>query len=57
VELACRLTGLTHWAIGSHYGGVTSAAARNIRRRLREGQYPLLGVVERLERELASVNW
>ena len=48
VELACRLTGLTQRAIGTHYGGITSAAVSNIRRRLRKGEYPLLDVVEHL---------
>ncbi len=52
-----RLTGLTHRAIGAHYGGVTPAAVSNIRRRLREGQYPLLGLVDRLKGELASGNY
>ncbi len=52
VELACRLTGLTQRAIGMHYGGITSAAVSNIRRRLREGDYPLSGTVEQVWKAL-----
>jgi hypothetical protein len=48
VELACRLTGMTQRAIGIHYGGITSAAVSNIRRRLREGEYPLADMVEQV---------
>ena len=48
VELACRLTGMTQRGIGAHYGGITSAAVSNIRRRLRQGRYPLQDVVEHL---------
>ncbi len=56
VELACQLTGLTQRAIGQHYGKITSAAVSNIRRRLREGQYPYGQVVEKLRRQLDSVS-
>ena len=45
VELACRLTGMSQRAIGERYGGMTSAAVSNIRRRIREGHYPLADVV------------
>ena len=48
VELACRLTGMTQRVIGMLYGGITSAAVSNIRRRLRQGRYPLQEVVEHL---------
>ena len=56
VELACRLTGLTQRSIGEHYGGITSAAVSNIRRRLRQGRYPYGEVVEELRRRLNAVS-
>jgi hypothetical protein len=56
VELACRLTGMTQRAIGPHYGNITSAAVSNIRRRLRQGQYPLGTVLEELSCRLTSVS-
>jgi len=56
VELACRLTGMTQRVIGAHYGGITSAAVSNIRRRLRRRRYPLEEAVEHLieTQDLAS---
>ena len=56
VELACGLTGMTQRSIGEHYGGITSAAVSNIRRRLREGQYPYRETVEQLRRRLTVVS-
>ncbi len=43
-----RLTDMTQRAIGGYYGGITSAAVGNIRRRLRHGDYPLQEVIEQL---------
>ena len=48
VELACRLTGMTGRAVGSHYGGISSAAVSIIRRNVREGKYDVAQVVQRL---------
>ena len=56
VEIACRMTGLTQRAIGAHYGGISSAAVSNIRRRLRQGQYPLSDVVGQLCQRISSVS-
>jgi hypothetical protein len=53
VELACRLTGMTQRAIGAHYGGITSGGVSNIRRRIREGDYPLSDVAEQLVRKFS----
>jgi hypothetical protein len=36
IELACRLTGWTHRAIGVYYGGISGTAVSAARRRLRE---------------------
>jgi putative transposase len=36
IELACRLTGWTHRAIGAHYGGISGAAVSVARRRIRQ---------------------
>ena len=52
VELACRLTGQTQRAIGEHYGGITSAAVSTIRRKIREGKYPLADPAEEMVRQL-----
>jgi hypothetical protein len=40
VELACDLPGATQREIGEHYGGITSATVRTIRRKVRDGKYP-----------------
>ncbi len=48
VELACRLTGMNQRAVGSHYGGISSAAVSTIRRKVREGKYDVASVVEEL---------
>jgi hypothetical protein len=39
---------MTQRAIGAHYGGITSGGVSNIRRRTREGDYPLAEVTEQL---------
>jgi len=54
VELACRLTGQTQRAIGEHYGGITSAAVSRIRRKIREGEYPIGELGERIARQLVA---
>lgn len=54
VELACRLTGMNQRAVGVHYGGITSAAVSTIRRKIREGQYHVASVVERLLTDLGT---
>ncbi|MGO9115292.1 MAG: hypothetical protein ACLP9L_39270 [Thermoguttaceae bacterium] len=56
VELACRLTGMTQRAIGAHYGATSSAVVSNIRRRLRQGDYALSGVVGCLYQPLIPVS-
>jgi hypothetical protein len=48
VELACRWAGWTHRAIGEHYGRMTSAAVSNIRRKVRDGTYPIAELVEKI---------
>ncbi|NUQ61800.1 MAG: hypothetical protein HUU20_04885 [Pirellulales bacterium] len=53
VELACRLTGATQGEIGEHYGGITSAAVSTIRRKIREGKYPIAELAEQMVRKLA----
>ena len=53
VELACRLTGQTQRAIGQHYGGISSAAVSTIRRKIREGNYPLAEPAEEMVRKLS----
>ena len=52
VELACRLTGQTQRAIGEHYGGITTAAVSTIRRKIREGKYPLAEPAKKMVRKL-----
>jgi putative transposase len=54
VELACRLTGQTQREIGEHYGGITSAAVSAIRRKIREGKYPLEALAEQMIRQLTG---
>jgi hypothetical protein len=54
VELACRWTGLTHRTIGAHYGGMTSAAVSNIRRKIREGKPTIAKLVEKVSGQLDS---
>jgi REP element-mobilizing transposase RayT len=56
VELACRLTGMTQRAIGTHYGAISSAGVSNIRRRLRTGQYALGDVVAKLYQQINPVS-
>ena len=56
VELSCRLTGITQREIGAHYGDITSAGVSNIRRRLRNGQYPFRNVVEQLLQQFGRVS-
>ncbi len=56
VELACELSGMTQRAIGTHYGGISSAAVSNIRRRLRQGKYAGVEVVEKLRRQAQRVS-
>ena len=56
VELACRLTGLTQRAVGLHYGGITSAAVSAIRRKIREGRYPLGASLDELLAELSPAS-
>jgi len=53
VELACRLTGLTQRAVGLHYGGIGSAAVSVIRRKIREGRYPVGTSLDELLVELS----
>jgi hypothetical protein len=52
VELACRLTGVTQREIGEHYGGITSAAVSTIRRKIRDGKYPIAELVDQMLRNL-----
>jgi hypothetical protein len=47
VELACRLTGTTQLEIGERYGGITSAAVSTIRRKVRDGKYPIVNQMVR----------
>jgi hypothetical protein len=53
VELACRLTGWTHRAIGANHGGISGAAVSVARRRIREALAAEANLVERLLAELA----
>jgi len=48
VELACILSELNQRAIGTHYGGISSAAVSTIRRKIREGKYDVAATVQRL---------
>ena len=43
-ELACRLTGATRREIGERCGGLTSAAVGAIRRKVRDGKYPIVNL-------------
>ena len=52
VELACRLTGATQREIGEHYGGITFAAVSTIRRKIRDGKYPIAELVDQMPRNL-----
>ena len=52
VELACRLTGQTQRAVGEHYGGITSAAVSRIRRKIRQGEYPVGELAESIAGQL-----
>ena len=52
MELACRPTGQTQRAIGEHYGGITSVAVSTIRRKIREGKYPLAEPAKKMVRKL-----
>ena len=42
--MACRLTGSTRREVGEHYGGLTSAAVGAIRRKVRDGKYPIVNL-------------
>lgn len=54
VELACRLTGATQREIGEHYGGITSAAVSTIRRKIRDGKYPIAELADQMVRKLSG---
>lgn len=54
IELACRLTSLPQRPVGEHYGGITSAAASSIRRKIREGTYPIAPLAEQTASQPAS---
>jgi hypothetical protein len=54
IELACRLTGWTHRAIGAYYGGISGAAVSVARRRIRECPAAESHLIERLLAELAE---
>jgi anti-sigma28 factor (negative regulator of flagellin synthesis) len=56
VELACRLTGMNQRAVGSHYGGISSAAVSTIRRKIREGKYDVAPVVEELLAQIRNIQ-
>jgi putative transposase len=55
VELACRLTDMTQRAIGGHYGGISSGAVSNIRRRLQAGQYAYTDPVAKLYQRILKL--
>jgi REP element-mobilizing transposase RayT len=54
IELACRLTGWTHRAIGAYYGGISCAAVSVARRRMRESPTAQTQFVERLFAKLTK---
>jgi putative transposase len=56
IELACRLTGLTQRAVGAHYGGISCSAVGAIRRKIREGDYPLAAALARLHKQASSAE-
>ena len=51
-RIGLRLTGATQRVIGEHYGGITSAADSRIRRKIRDGKYPIADLVEQTDRNL-----
>lgn len=54
-ELVCRLTDATQLDIGERYGGITSAAVTTIRRKVRDGKYPIVNqMVRKLTRSRQS---
>jgi putative transposase len=54
IELACRLTGWTHRAIGAYYGGISGAAVSVARRRIRELPARQMDSTERLLAKLTK---
>ena len=53
---ACRLTGMNQRAVGAHHGGISSAAVSTIRRKIREGKYDVVSVVEQLLAEIQDIE-
>ncbi|MBN2579343.1 MAG: transposase [Pirellulales bacterium] len=54
IELACRLTGWTHRAIGAYYGGISGAAVSVARRRIRQGPPAQFHAITLIEKKLQS---
>jgi putative transposase len=54
IELACRLTGWTHRAIGEYYGGISGAAVSVARRGIRESPPALAQALDQLAAKLAK---
>ncbi len=48
VELSCMLTGESARTVGLHYGGISSSAVGNIRRKVREGQFDIRSDLDHL---------
>jgi hypothetical protein len=56
IELACRLTGWTHRAIGQYYGGISGAAVSVARRRIHESPTVQAKALDQLAAKLAEEN-
>jgi len=56
VELACRLTGESGRAVGMHYGGISSSAVGNIRRKVRDGQIDIDRQLDSLLSKIRKAN-